>query len=545
MTIKAIDETRIRRFLEPWIDKKGKKNPTLSDPYVKSILLRAAKVDTDQSKLYDQLDTFFSIAHANTKHFVHKFKRQIEKIREKDLSEFQRDNRNQNKQPEHNKHNNTHNRPALFNKNPQRPQPPKIPYQKPQIPQIPKQTHLPTTSVPKKNAPGFFLSSAAISLRDSDQNFEKLRLNEKGEQIDEKGNVIKIERTNKTEKMQKVPIDRKIPTAVRPTNREFKFIPQGSITKAIEEKREEIRTDIAVASGLPIYDVIAMRRNYEIPTVDWWDAPFVDETTWEPAFLEIDNSFQNSAPMPVKKLESRAVPTMLTPDELKRDRHIRKLEKANQERLMIRLNLKEPEPSRVKPQTMINYNSGEAFLKPTEVENRQKMAQEKRIKEHLERNEENKLTPEERKMKKQSKMMEDADKNTIDLCYSVKSLNHPLHLSTILKMGQKLFLSGGIFVVKYPERYFVVAECGEKGFRKFKSLMENRINWNLEHESIPKEISASNKCVLAYESMPMPHQRNFGNFRKYVFDALTQCQKFFEKNNASHLFDPVNAASFD
>lgn len=548
MTIKALDDGRIRRFLEPWLEKKGKKMPVLADAFVKSILLRAAKVDTDRDKLHLQLEPFLSIAQVNTKHFIHKFKKQIEKIREKDLRDFQQDK----KQNIQQKPTNIPQKPQLFNRTPQKPQIPKIQYPKPQMPPVQKPTYAPTTTVPPRipnshqiqpKAPSFFLSTSQISLRASDQNQQKLRLNEKGEQIDEQGNVIKQTRFNKSEKPAKVPYDKRIPTAVKPLNREFKFIPQGVVSKEIEAKREEVKIDIAVASGLPIFDVIALKRNYEIPDVDWWDAPYIiadDKDNWQiNENAEVDASFENCEPIKVKQLVTREIPTMLTQEERDRMNHLKKLEKANQERLMIKLNLKEPEPPRVKPQTMISFNSGEAFLKPTEVENRTREAAEKRQKAHKERNLENMLTPEEKREKKYRKIQEDADKNTIQLTYVLRSLKQPLNIATILNMGGKHSITGGLFYVKYPEKIFIVAECGEKAARKFKALVQNRLKWDQEGPEGQK------MWDLAFESTPLPHQRCFGNFRKYVFDALTQCQKFFIKYNAQHLFDPATNTTFE
>ena len=542
MTIEILDSVRRKHFFEPWIMKKEKKHQILSDPVVKSIIIDAITSGSNKHRLKDSLDPLFKIAGDSAGKFIHSLRKKINEWNKIDSREIQKiTNRKSNFHQNH-----VHNE----QRKPNKPQ-----YFGEHVHFIHNNPQLPSTSVnpssivpevtiemvePKQNVPSYFLSTEEISLRSKDQKMEKLRLNEKGEQIDEKGNVIHVERVNMSETYKTNPnYDKKIPTVIKPRSLEFHFLKPGEITREIEEKRKEVKIDLSVAAGLPIFDVIAMRRNYEIPEIDWWDEPFIDKETWEPILDNVDSSYQNTAPVPMPKLKEKEIPTMLTPEEMKREKHLRKLEKANEERLLIRLNLKEPEPPRVKTKTLINFNSGEAFLKPTEVETRARNAYEARQKAHLERNEMAKLSPEQKQQKAHDKRLADSNGNTIDLVYCMKNIYHPLQFSKILAMANKWMITGGLFIVKHPEMYFVVAECGEKGARKFSALIENRIDWKMKYEGVDENISNNNDCKLVFQSSVLPHQRHFRNFKKYVFDVSTQCSSFFQKYKAGHLFDPT------
>ena len=541
MTVEVLDSVRRKHFFEPWIEKKAGKHQILTDPVVKSIIIDAVTSGSNKHKLKNSLDPFFKISGDSAGKFIHSLRKKIDEWNRIDTREIQRmTNRKPYKQVRPNNEHRTQSKPKYFGDH---------------VSFVHHNPSLPTTSAdpssfvpevtiekaePKQNVPSYFLSTEEISLRSKDQKMEKLMLNDKGEQIDENGNVIIVERVNMSESYKyKSSSDRKMPTVQKPKSLEFHFLQPGEISKQIEEKRKEVRTDLAVAAGLPIFDVIALRRNYEIPEIDWWDEPFIDKETWEPILDNVDNSYQNTAPIAVPKIKEKEIPTMLTPEERKREKHLRKLEKANEERLLIRLNLKEPEPPRVKTKTLINFNSGEAFLKPTEVETRARSAYEARQKAHIEKNEKAKLTPEQKQQKSHNKRVEDSKGNTVDLVYCMKSIYHPLQFSKILAMANKWMITGGIFIVKYPEMYFVVAECGEKGARKFSALMENRIDWRMKSDDVDESISNSNECKLAFQSAVLPNHHHFRNFKKYVFDVSTQCSGFFQKYKAGHLFDPT------
>ena len=551
MSFKALDSLRIRCCLEPWLEKKSSKYLALADPVVKSIIISSIKQGTDKDSLKKNLEPFFSITKSNVGKFCHSLRKKVKEFSKLD-----------NSQVEKSKEKNT----VFPNKIPIRPPP--VSLQKPELKKpkfvgkdtiiVHTKVQMPSTQLPpqkpvveaktiikKANVPSFFLSSEEISLKTKDQKISRLLVNENGEQINERGEVIKTEKVKTNEKPAPLPFDRRIPTVKKPTTRQFAFIEPGTIAREAQEIRKQEEIDMSVASGLPIFDVIAMRRNYEIPSIDWWDEPFINKETGEPLLDEVDSTYQNTAPVPVPKLKEREIPTMLTPDERKREKHIKKLEKAKEERMLIKLNLKEPEPPRVKAKTLINFNSGEAFLKPTEVEMKAKSAAEARVKAHIERNEAAKLTPEQKREKSFQKRMEDSKGNVIELVYAMKTIYHPLQFAKCIAMAKKWMITGGIFIVKSPSMYFIVAECGEKAARKFSAEMESRIDWKMESEEVDKSITSTNECKIIFESPPLPNSRHFRDFRKYVFDVSTQCSRFFNKYKADHLFDPATRVQWE
>jgi U4/U6 small nuclear ribonucleoprotein PRP3 len=384
--------------------------------------------------------------------------------------------------------------------------------------------------------PKSFLSSAQISLRKADEKIKPLVLNEKGERLDDDGQIIMAPIPSKQGKVAPTPVDRRIVAASKPTSREFSFLAAGDITNRVEAIRKKAAIDRKVATGTPLFDVIASQRDVEIPEIDWWDLPFVQldehqipisvDGKWIPNYDSVDDTFHNAAPVPVHHHKSKELPTILTQQEKKRLKHIRKLEKRNEERLMIKLNLKEKEVPKLKPGQMITLGGTNSALAPTEVEMSVKKAREDRIRRHEEANEARKLTDSERRQKKVKMRRADSENNVSLYVFAVRVLESALNLATLIRMAQKWFMTGGVFKVKFPAMTFVLIEAGEKGGTKFCRLME-RIKW--------QEDGDENRADLVFQG-PVT-KRSFFNFKRYVFDVGTQCRGFCEKYGSSGAFD--------
>lgn len=550
----TLDQARVKKFLEPWINEMSGKYPSLSEFLVKNIIISAAQKGVSTDTLKTQLSPFFP-REKDVKHFVHKYQKVINDFSKQSLTDFTNRPQNRPRSPpkyarnerEHQNYQYRQREPPRISQTPRNSENPPPIEQKPSQQSKSNQIQsITTNSIP--NAPSFFLDSSSISLRAADQKIKPLLFNDKGERIDEDGNVIKTEIVHrglltKKDTTKDAPRDKRIPTVARPVTREFKFINPGVITKDIEEKRSEYEIDMSVMNGLPIFDVIAMKRNYEAPSIDWWDTPYVqigedglplkdNDGNWIPNYDGVNNDYENAAPVPVPHPKEKELPTILTPEERKRIRHFNKVQKQNEERLMIKLNLKEKEPERIRASQMINFQGGKAVLAPTEIEMKVKKAREDRQKKHEETNIANKLTPEQKHEKKVEKRKKDSEDNVTLSVYCIKDIPTPLQFAKLTKMANKWFMTGGIFIVSHPELHFVICEAGPKGTRKYESLICNRMKWGPTNNDATR-----NEDYIANVFQGNVNKRHFYHFKKYLFPGATQCRKFCGKANAEAYFD--------
>jgi len=530
MNVPPMNQMKITKFLEPWIYSHSEKYTFLNNPMAKAIVINLAKKGFTDDLLINQLKPI--IGKEASQYFAHKYVNAVKKISQKDIG-FNGENKSntRDRSPE-----------RVFNN--------KNSYEEEYRKKRKRKTHFSSkeeliekTPVPSKSS---FLSSSVISLRNGINDQKSLRFNEKGERIDDEGNIVKTQIIRSSNKPKEIPKDTRIPTVTKPKSYQFSFIQPGSIANSIEEKRAEFQVDLTVASGLPIFDVLAMRRSVDKPEIDWWDIPYVqtddngipvtnDNGMWLAKVFDNSNQYENCSPVSVHKPIVPEIPTILTEEERKRQKHMRKVQKQNEERMLIKLNLKKPDPPKLKQSRLISLNGGIAVLNPSAIEMQIKQDREERLKKHEEHNNNSKLSPEEKKEKKRCKREADSKGNLISSVFIAKSITHPLHFAKITKMAQKWYITGGIFIVKNPQMFFVVTESGVKGKKKFDQLILNRIDWKLSKDGVCDDDSLSDNIRLVFSGDT--YTRSFFSFKKYVFDVSTQCRKFFEKYHAESLFD--------
>ena len=97
------------------------------------------------------------------------------------------------------------------------------------------------------------------------------------------------------------------------------------------------------------------------------------------------------------------VPIHLTDKEKKRLRHIKRVDKEKDKQEKIKLGLMPTPPPKVKMSNFMKIMSKEAIADPSRVEQKVKKMVEKRLEDHLKRNEDNKLTRDQREAKMKRK----------------------------------------------------------------------------------------------------------------------------------------------
>ena len=525
--MRKLDSARIKTFLSPWMEEMTANYSALSSPIVQSVVISAVEAGASVDSLKGSLAPYFP-RHKDLKKFIYRLSRALDNFARAGTSSVSA--RRAHSPPRYSRHreDDRAQRDSTRDNTGQR--------------EVTISNATQKEAQPAAVSP-FFVSSEAMILSKGTRKVKPLLLNEKGEKIDEDGNVVKTEFVVNSN----IRHTTKVPRAQKPRPREFRFFEPGVLTAQAEAKRHAMEIDASIINGFPLFDVIALERDVETPDIDWWDLPFVildehqkpttdEDGNWTPNLETVTNDYENAAPVPVPQPKVREMPTILTEKERKKIRHITRLEKRNQEHLMIKLNLKEKETPRIKDSQMINFAGGKAVLHPTEVAMAIQKAKEERQRKHQEHNEGRKLTKEQRSEKNAEKRKNDSENNLTITVYAMRRITNPLHFAKLTRMAEKWFITGGVFLVKSPEIAFVVVESGPKATRKYSALVERRIDWNVQEDGSTTE----NQWTISYQGPEF--KRHFYNFKKYVFDVGTQCRAFFKKAGAEEMFDSAARA---
>lgn len=127
---------------------------------------------------------------------------------------------------------------------------------------------------------------------------------------------------------------------------------------------------------------------------------------------------------------------------------------------------------------MMRVLTQDAISDPTKVEaqvRREMMARERK---HLKDNAERKLTPEQRREKREAQFAKDEQKGIHAVAFKVRYLSDPSHKFKVKKNALDYHLTGRI--LHNPKFCVVVVEGGPKSIKKYRQLMLNRIRWTEE-----------------------------------------------------------------
>ncbi|KAF4663162.1 U4/U6-U5 snRNP complex subunit prp3 [Perkinsus chesapeaki] len=214
------------------------------------------------------------------------------------------------------------------------------------------------------------------------------------------------------------------------------------------------------------------------PVTEWWDQIVVDAGGPD----RVISSYVEHPP-PAKsaaqphKQEGMAA---LTPAERKKLRRLKRKEKATTMQDKIRMGLLPPPPPKVRMKNLMMVLGDEAVQDPTAVEKRVRAEVAARRDAHDKRNEERKLPPEEKKLKKAGKWINAPETETqvhVSV-YKVKDLTSKRHQFKVSKNAEQLHVSG-MGIIAGPEvGNVIIVEGSRKAVRRYDKLMLRRINWN-------------------------------------------------------------------
>ncbi|KAI4339216.1 hypothetical protein MLD38_024178 [Melastoma candidum] len=289
-----------------------------------------------------------------------------------------------------------------------------------------------------------------------------------------------------------------------------------------------------------------------IPESEWWDLPLLRDGTYGEVidgFLPDDKlklekiNFYVEHPRPIEPPAEPAPPPpqplKLTKKEQKKLRTQRRLAREKERQEMIRQGLLEPPKPKVKMSNLMKVLGSEATQDPTRLEREIRAAAVEREQAHVDRNIARKLTPAERREKKERKLFE--DNSTLETIVSVYKINDLSHKQTRFKVdvnAQENRLTG--CVVISDGITVVVVEGGSKSIKRYGKLMLNRINWAAavndgEEEDDDREDKPPNKCLLVWQGSVA--KQSFNRFTVHECITEAAARKVFSDAGVGHYWD--------
>ncbi|XP_037423395.1 protein RDM16-like [Triticum dicoccoides] len=428
-----------------------------------------------------------------------------------------------------------------------------------------------------------------------------LRLDAQGREIDEHGNVISMTKPsnlstlkvniNKQKKdafqiikpdleslaKSTVHFDERMginPTKLlRPKRPGFQFIEEGKLSREAELQRiknqfgeaqakehkvnqahsaeAKVRVDmnpklIEIAPGgrPPM-----QKQKEEIPDIEPWDSKILISATYEDISLEKLNMdkitiyVQHPEPLepPAKPMTPPPQPLKLTNNEQRKYRTQRRLATEKDRQEMIRQGLLEPPKPKVKMSNLMKVLGAQATQDPTRMEMEIRMAAAEREQAHVDRNIARKLTPSERREKKERKLFDDPD--TVDcftVCvYRVRDLSHSQTRFKVDANARDNRLTGAAVITDGIS--VVVVEGGVKSIKRYNNLMLNRIDWaaavgDEDNDADEEPDKPVNSCALVWQgSVVKPAFPRWFGVRKCQSEAAAK--KVFLDSKVAHYWD--------
>ncbi|KAM3256269.1 hypothetical protein ACQJBY_049014 [Aegilops geniculata] len=425
-----------------------------------------------------------------------------------------------------------------------------------------------------------------------------LRLDAQGREIDENGNVISMTKPsnlstlkvniNKQKKdafqiikpdleslaKATVHFDERMginPTKLlRPKRPGFQFIEEGKLSRQAELQRIKNQFGEAQAKELKVKQAqlakakveVDMNPNLieiapggrppkqkqkeEIPDIEPWDSKILLSPTYEDISLEKLNMdkitiyVEHPEPLepPAEPAPPPPQPLKLTKKEQKKLRTQRRLAKEKDRQEMIRQGLLEPPKPKVKMSNLMKVLGAEATQDPTRMEMEIRTAAAEREQAHVDRNIARKLTPSERREKKERKLFDDPNTLGCIVCvYRIRDLSHPQTRFKVDVNAQENRLTGAAVITDGIS--VVVVEGGKKSIKRYNKLMLNRIDWAAavggEDDADEEPDKPVNSCVLVWQGSVV--KPTFPRFGVHQCRSEAAAKKVFADAKVPHYWD--------
>ncbi|XP_058204709.1 protein RDM16 isoform X1 [Rhododendron vialii] len=298
--------------------------------------------------------------------------------------------------------------------------------------------------------------------------------------------------------------------------------------------------------------IIKEKPKEQIPDIEWWDQPLLHSSAYgditegiiaEDKLRTEKITIYVEHPRPIEPPAEPAPPPpqplKLTKKEQKKLRTQRRLVREKDRQEMIRQGLLEPPKPKVKMSNLMKVLGSEATQDPTRLEMEIRSAAAEREQAHIDRNIARKLTPDERREKKERKLFDDPNTaETIVSVYKVNSLSHPQTRFKVDVNAQENRLTGCAVIADGIS--VVLVEGGMKSIKRYGKLMLNRIDWasavkKEDEEGNEDEDKPVNKCLLVWQgSVAKP---SFHRFSVHECRTEAAARKVFSDAGVGHYWD--------
>lgn len=261
--------------------------------------------------------------------------------------------------------------------------------------------------------------------------------------------------------------------------------------------------------------------------------------------------------VPVKPANAQegpeALPTLyLTKRELKRQRKLRRTDKQRELQDMQAAGLAAPPEPRLTLRNFIRVLGDQAFLDPSQMEQKVMEQIHARQRAHMERNEASKLSKEARAEKLAKKLTEDTTGGVHVALFHVKNMSHPYHRTKVDLNAQQFNITGGVLECENPQLACVICEGGPKAIKKYIRLMTVRMKWKGLEDDEEEERDAddgdedaptthkfepNNRCELVWTGMAV--KRFFKGFVFQACETSDQARKVLRAKGVGHFWDQV------
>lgn len=266
---------------------------------------------------------------------------------------------------------------------------------------------------------------------------------------------------------------------------------------------------------------------------------------------------QHIVPIPNGHARPSEQPTLyLTKKERKRQRKLKRAEKQRQLQDMQAAGLVAPPEARLTLRNFIQVLGDQAYVDPSKMEQKVLEQMQKRQQAHLERNEANRLTKEQRSEKRKRKLQEDTSHECSVALFFVKDMSHPYHRTKVDLNAQQQNITGGVLECLDPPLACVIAEGGPKAIKRYTRLMTVRMKWEGtddaqdeseeeeevgegEEKAVTHKFNPDNRCELVWTGMGA--KRLFKGFVFQQCETSDQARSVLHKKGVAHFWDQVVA----
>ncbi|OEH75791.1 u4 u6 small nuclear protein [Cyclospora cayetanensis] len=217
------------------------------------------------------------------------------------------------------------------------------------------------------------------------------------------------------------------------------------------------------------------------PSVEPWDTRLLAKSSAKEEYnideTKLDALVEHPAPVILATRGDTVVNMYLTPQERKKLRRRKRQEREREKQDKIRMGLLPPPPPKCKLSNLMRVLGDVAVADPSKTEKRVREQMAARLEGHENRNQERKLTKEE-KTKKTINKWRLKQQNTCSVAvFRVRSLANKRHLFKVDTNARQFHVTGVCVIAPPPLWNVVVFEGSHRSIKRLRALMERRIKW--------------------------------------------------------------------